>query len=325
MVQREARLDTADEDGSVARFRFGEDGLRNAEGTSWRWRNFALADTRARRSIEEEVGLPAAARATLLSADDPLLVDFDEGWLHGAIVDTRHRHYTDAREIAHLRFAFNDSELITARRHPLQSVDDVRHLVEQRKKSFRRPCDLLESIVVHALERLAGELTTVSGELDQIEDRIVDENWRSEGEKLAAARRRLVFVHRHVASVHGLFRHVEHIFQDDLPPHLSDMVARLASRAIALLHDSEQLQSRARLMQDEIMALLSAESNRLLYALSMMTAVLLPMTIITGLFGMNVGGIPLGQSHAGFWVVSILSVAVAASVYFGVRRLGRGR
>ena len=103
------------------------------------------------------------------------------------------------------------------------------------------------------------------------------------------------------------------------------MAARLSNRATALHHDGEQLQARARLLQDELMAKLSEQSNQLLYFLSMLTAVLLPMTIISGLFGMNVGGIPLAESPQGFWIVSILAAAVAAAVLYVLRRIGRGR
>ena len=70
------------------------------------------------------------------------------------------------------------------------------------------------------------------------------------------------------------------------------------------------------------MAKLSEQSNQLLYFLSMMTAVLLPMTIISGLFGMNVGGIPLAESPNGFWMVSIFATAVAAAVLYVLRRIG---
>jgi zinc transporter len=55
-----------------------------------------------------------------------------------------------------------------------------------------------------------------------------------------------------------------------------------------------------------------------------MTAVLLPMTIISGLFGMNVGGLPFLGYNAGFWVVTTMSIAVAATTLYFVRRLGDG-
>ncbi|WP_245435189.1 CorA family divalent cation transporter [Mesorhizobium sp. WSM3879] len=101
------------------------------------------------------------------------------------------------------------------------------------------------------------------------------------------------------------------------------MAARLSHRAHTLHHDGEQLQARTRLLQDELMAKLTERSNQLLYILSVMTAVLLPMTIISGLFGMNVGGLPLVDTALGFWVVTAIAVVVAGIVYMVVRRLGR--
>jgi zinc transporter len=162
----------------------------------------------------------------------------------------------------------------------------------------------------------------IADELDSMEDSIVGDIWHRERERLTTARRHLVFIHRHVANVSGLFRHMEHVHHDNLPPSISDMVVRLSHRAIALLHDSEQVQARARLLQDELMAKLTAQSNRLLYILSVMTAVLLPMTIISGLFGMNVGGLPFLDNWAGFWIVTSIAGVIAAAVFFFVSRLG---
>ncbi|NGN40710.1 magnesium transporter CorA [Mesorhizobium sp. CGMCC 1.15528] len=319
-----AKTPELDDEGLVLAFDFAADGYQteDAGNASWNWKNYSLTDARGRRKIEALENLPAIVRATLLAGDDTLHIDYDEGWLHGAITDTRHKHYTDAREIGQLRFAFNETLLISARRHPLQSVDDVRRVVEQRKKPFRSPSELMEAIIVNSVNRLSGELIKIGDELDSIEDSIVGDAWHGERERLTAVRRQLVFIHRHVATVSGLLRHVEHMHDDELPPALSNTVSRLAQRSIALLHDSEQVQSRARLLQDELIAKLGAESNRLLYVLSVMTAVLLPMTIISGLFGMNVGGLPFMENPEGFWLVAIGSGLIAAIVYFAVRRIG---
>jgi zinc transporter len=135
-----------------------------------------------------------------------------------------------------------------------------------------------------------------------------------------------VLIHREMATVAGLFRHLEHQHHLDLPVPIADMAARLSNRAVALNHDGEQLQAQARLLQDELMAKLSAQTNQLLYILSLLTAVLLPMTVISGLFGMNVGGIPMGENGAGFWTVSLTAVAVAGVVLWVLKRAsGSGR
>lgn len=321
-----SQAQTLEEQGLVLALLFGADGyVTDGPYVCWTWKSHSLTDARGRKSIESNALLPDSARNGLLAGPVVLHIDYDDGWLHGEISDTRHKHYTDAQEIGQFRFAFDATTLISARRHPLQSVDDVRRLVEQRKKAFRTPAELVESVVIHSLERLSVELMRIADDLDSIEDNIVGDAWHGERDRLGTVRRQLVFIHRQVAGVSGLFRHIEHVRHDDMPDAIADMVARLSHRSVALLQDSEQVQSRARLLQDELMARLSAESNRLLYVLSVMTAVLLPMTIISGLFGMNVGGLPLLESRGGFWIVTAVAFVVAAIVYVFVSRIGQRR
>jgi len=316
-----AATPAGDSRGLVWEFHFGPDGLAAAAAVDggWTWRNFSLTDARGRNSIDAAEEAPRPARDSLLATPGTLHLDQDGNWLHGTVPDIHHESYTEAKEIGHFRFACCDTALITARRQPLQSVDDVRRLVEQRKRPSRTPGALVEAIIVISLDRMAAELVRIGHDLDSI----VGDAWHRERERLTAVRRNLVFIHRQVAAVSGLFRHVEHVGAADFPGPVADMVGRLSHRAVALLHDSEQAQSRARLLQDELMAKLSAESNRLLYVLSVLTAVLLPMTIISGLFGMNVGGLPFVESRAGFWIVSAASLVIAGGVFLTVSRIGR--
>jgi zinc transporter len=85
------------------------------------------------------------------------------------------------------------------------------------------------------------------------------------------------------------------------------------------------VQARARLLQDEMMARIGEQSNRLLSALSIMTAVLLPSTVISGLFGMNTRGLPFSASPHGFWIVTVLSGAFVLAAFLIVRRVGGPR
>ncbi|TIL82511.1 MAG: magnesium transporter CorA, partial [Mesorhizobium sp.] len=235
----------------------------------------------------------------------------------------RHDYSAEARGLGHFRFALNDRMLIGARKQPLQSVDAIRKAVENGTRKFRSPAELIEAVMGQSLDGMAAELGGLSETLDGIEDRIVCDAWHSERQALVDARRQLVVIHRQMATLTSLFRHLDHSHRNDLPDPVNDMAARLSHRAHTLYHDGEQLQARTRLLQDELMAKLTMQSNQLLYILSVMTAVLLPMTIISGLFGMNVGGLPLLDSPIGFWVVTAVSLLVACAVYLFVRRLGR--
>lgn len=98
------------------------------------------------------------------------------------------------------------------------------------------------------------------------------------------------------------------------------------SRRAATLHaEGEQLQQRARLLQDELLAKLTDQSNQFLYVLSVMTAVLLPTNVITGLFGMNTEGLPFAGNLHGFWVVAFVALVISTIVYLLVRKIGGSR
>jgi zinc transporter len=64
------------------------------------------------------------------------------------------------------------------------------------------------------------------------------------------------------------------------------------------------------------------ENNRSLFMLTMVTVLALPINLISDLFGMNVGGIPLGGDSAGFWVmVSIIATLTAVIAWTALRRV----
>ncbi len=315
-----------DEHGLFFTYHFDSEGYATdrPEAESWSWRSYDINDLRARREIASEDKLPATVREAFLSSGHDCHIDLEQTWLYGDLPDLRHDYSREAGGLGHFRFAFDDTMLIGARKQPLRSVDAIRRMIDNRSRPFRSPAELIEAVMTQSLQGISSELVEHSDQLDGIEDRIVCDAWHNERQALVDVRRKLVVIHRQMASLTTLFRHLDHAHRHDLSGPLSDMVARLSHHAYTLHHDGEQSQARARLLQDELMAKLTAQTNRLLYLLSVMTAVLLPMTIISGLFGMNVGGLPFFGDNSGFWIVSGLSLIVAVTTLFFVRRLGDG-
>ncbi len=78
----------------------------------------------------------------------------------------------------------------------------------------------------------------------------------------------------------------------------------------------EALYERAKLLQDEIAALLSENINRKLLWFAIMSALLLPATLVTGIFGMNVAGLPGAKDPGSFWIVVGVMAGCAASRSF---------
>jgi len=78
---------------------------------------------------------------------------------------------------------------------------------------------------------------------------------------------------------------------------------------------------RVKQLQEELAALVSEQTNRTLFLLTMVTVLALPINLVAGLFGMNVGGIPLARQPYGFFLVlSPLLVLTALLAYWALAR-----
>ena len=109
--------------------------------------------------------------------------------------------------------------------------------------------------------------------------------------------------------------------------HADTQLLLQASEDFALvLRDIGALQERIKLLQDEFAARVAQENNRSLFILTMVTVLALPINLIAGLLGMNVGGIPLAQEPHGFWsVVTLIAVFTLGVGWLALRRLGPRR
>ena len=81
------------------------------------------------------------------------------------------------------------------------------------------------------------------------------------------------------------------------------------------------IQERSRLLQHEVATKMTAVTNRRLFTLSVLTAFLLPPTLVTGIFGMNTKDLPFQEVDGGTWYALALAGAAAAVAYWALRRL----
>ncbi len=64
------------------------------------------------------------------------------------------------------------------------------------------------------------------------------------------------------------------------------------------------------------------QTNRNLHILAVVTTVFMPASLIAGIFGMNVGGLPLIQDSDGFWWAMAILAAASVIVLWLLKRSG---
>jgi zinc transporter len=94
----------------------------------------------------------------------------------------------------------------------------------------------------------------------------------------------------------------------------------IADREARHVEDLENLRERTAIIQDEIMTRLSEQVNRTMYILSVVAAIFLPVGFLTGLLGVNLGGIPGRDWEWAFWIVCAFFAIIAVTEVWLFRR-----
>jgi len=109
--------------------------------------------------------------------------------------------------------------------------------------------------------------------------------------------------------------------QDWFDSGLKARLGEITERTMGHVEEVSAVSERASVIQDEVTRRLSTQMNRAMYMLSLVAAVALPASLIAGLMGMNVGGIPGTESAGGFAVIiAILAILAGAQIWL-FRRL----
>jgi zinc transporter len=285
------------------------------------WLHFNLADARAREWLSA-VHIPQLARELVLSHDNFQQLHTTDNCVYGVFSDLVREIDNATEETGFLRFAMTERLLLSGRHQALCAVDATRRVLEGGHR-IETIAALLEKIideVADTMDRIADKIGT---EIDDIEEKILaGEAKPSMRSTLGRLRRTSVRLHRQLAGLRTLFHRLEQKNTDNLNPALRLQAGKLAQRLDGLDHDIVELRERSRLLEEEIHFKMEEESNRHLHALAIVTTMLLPPTLVTGIFGMNTKGLPLTDVEGGFFWAAALMVCSAGLAYLIMRRRG---
>ena len=181
--------------------------------------------------------------------------------------------------------------------------------------------DFLSDLASDLVERLEPVCNALDDQMDELEELIVAGETQTIRTRLGALRRQFIELRRHVApqrdTLARLWREPVSWIDDENRRWLHETADELAR----VVEHIDELRERAVVTQEELTTRVSEQLNMRLLVLALITAVFLPLHLVTGLLGANVGGIPGASSPAGFFVVCAVLVLLVALEVILLRRL----
>jgi zinc transporter len=300
-----------------------EPDLAAARPGAWTWTHLRLGDVRALALLKTLDGLPEEALDLFVAGETRVQILAQEGWVFGVLPDLERDLSGRPDGPGRLAFAFDASRLVTARLHPLSAVDDLRLAVGKGDDAFVAPADAIVAHVEFYLDRVESVLEELAQQMAGVEDYVLTQPQSPRDGALSGLRRTVARYRRELQGLRSALvrtqagrRPTRRIaaFAEDLP----ELIAGVED----LDHDAGVLQERGRLLHEEIDTLINGATNRSMRTLTIVSTLLIPPTLITGAFGMNVPGIPFEHSPSGFFVAALLCAAVVGGAMLLIRRLG---
>jgi zinc transporter len=284
------------------------------ESDEFIWLHFDLSKATTQKWMQTNLNLPEVFFEALGEGSRSTRIENASDNLIAVINDVDFRFSFEPSEISTLWVNVNKKALISARTHPLRTIDQLRVSVKSGAE-FNTAVSLLIHLFKNQCDVIVNIVRDVTLQVDNIEDSLLSNTVKSKRVDLGKLRRLLVRLKRLLApEPSALFRLLHEppkwIEQNDL------LELRQATEEFALvIRDLSDLQERIKLLQEEITAQVGEQTNQSLFTLTIVTVLALPINIIAGLFGMNVGGIPLAQNSSGFPI--IIAIVIAFTVIAG--------
>ncbi len=284
----------------------------SADSDDLLWIHLHFTHPRARRWLAERARIDPIVVDALLAEDSrPRSVEIENGLLT-TFRGVNMNPGADPEDMVSIRIWFEPRRIISTRRRRLLSVKGMRDAIDAGKGPVS-PTDFLLRLVDALGDRIEPVIEQLDEDIEAAEQLFDDQDSNSYHHKFADLRRQTARIRRYLApqrdGLERLSRQTGGMLSDDDRLSLREQADRLTR----YLEDLDLVRERAMVAQEELQARLAQVQNQRIYVLSIVAAVFLPLTFITGLMGMNVAGLP-GTQHPFAFSLLVIMMAAAAAV-----------
>lgn len=320
----------AEEDGLICAYIL--DGQGGGREIGWReieawtpdagvlWVHLLRDSDPARSWLHDKSGLgPIRVEALLETETRPRSVPLPEGLLT-ILRGVNLNPGSDPEDMVGLRIWVEKDRVISVRQRQVMAINDLRDSIG-RGRGPRSSGTLLAAIANYLTVRIGPVIETLEDRVDELEDEILTAETREARGRLQDIRRETIKLRRYLFPQRDALSQIATEDFDWLDRISKARLREAGDRTIRYVEDLDEVRERGGVVQDELMNRLAERTNRTMYALTVIASIMLPLSFVTGLLGINVGGIPGAENKSAFLIVIGLLIVLALGQIWMFRRL----
>ena len=283
------------------------------------WLHLDFKNEHVKKWLFEESGIDAVSCEALLAEETrPRIVPSSNSLLL-ILRGVNCNPGADPEDMVSIRMWFDEHRIISMRHRRVMAIDDVNKSIEI-GKGPESANDFLVVVANRLADRIGDVISEIDDSVDSLEELVMTEESHELRPKLANLRRQTISMRRYISPQ----RDVMSRLLTERISWLGDIdkvhIREIAERTARFIDDLDSARDRAAITQEELNNRLSEQMNKTMYILSIVAAIFLPLGLITGLLGINVGGIPGSENKFAFVYVSVFLIAFAFTLYLVFKR-----
>jgi zinc transporter len=227
----------------------------------------------------------------------------------------------EPEDMISVRIFAASQRVISLRLRPLRATEAlIEQLAEGRGP--KTASELILALAHHLTDKVDALVSELSELVDDEEERVdADPAYSPEHRQMLQIRRRSASLRRFLAPQREIYAQLT---RNKLPWFVADDTDywnELNNRLTRYLEELELTRERVGLLLESEHRRMSERMNRIMYRFGIITGIFLPLSFLTGLLGINVGGMPGSDSPYGFLIASLMMGSIALGQWWLFRRL----
>ncbi len=215
----------------------------------------------------------------------------------------------DAEDMISIRLFIDEARIISLQRRDLRAVGDIQKKL-MAGTGPKSSGEFLTQIVTRLTDRVESKLTDLDDLIDDTEEKLIENPHKGLRADITNLRKKAILFRRYLAPQREA---ISQLIMTELP-WLSDGQRRYLRESlnniIRYIEELDSMRERAQIVKEELTNLVADRMNKNTYVLSVIAAIFLPLGFLTGLFGINIGGMPGVDSPMAFAAFNIFLVVI---------------
>ena len=220
-----------------------------------------------------------------------------------------------------VRLWTDGARVISCRFKPLASTESVIESLRTGAGAMTIP-ELIVNWIEGITDDMAGTINNLEEQVDNIVDLIDTMDVAAARKSIIGLRQRAMLLRRYLSPQREALAKLSSENLSWLDEYSRVRLRDITDRLIRYIEDLDQLRDRAILAHEELSARLADDMNRKTYIFTIVAVIFLPLGFLTGLLGVNVGGVPgLEEPQAFAWLILVcLAISLGMLAFFRWRR-----